>query len=278
MSRWLSSAAFTAVGLLMSVTVNVLAADVTPSTRPDLQGLSVRLCGNPAYPPVSWIAPDDRVQGVNAAVIRALLQPLGVKVDDLQNSNWRRCLKEVELGNVDIISGFRTEARQAYMSFLETPIVTESIYLYYPVDAPVPFFSWEDLSGLRVGVLMGDSFGDGPDEALRRYPELEQVSTQDQNLLKLADNRLDAVPMGKLSGQLQIASLGLQGKIGYTATDVSDYWYVGVSNRSPLHDWLPELNERLRQLLKSPALINSLLQRQQALYLESELRQQKGAP
>ncbi|MBJ7550313.1 substrate-binding periplasmic protein [Marinomonas ostreistagni] len=248
------------------------------SIRQPLQGLSVRICGTPAYPPVSWVSPNGQVQGVNAAVIRALLQPLGVQVDDQQNSNWRRCLKEVELGNVDIISGFRTEARQNFMTFLDTPVINESIYLYYPVDAPVSFSSWEDLAGLRVGVLMGDSFGDGPDEALRRYPVLEQVSTQNQNLLKLADKRLDAVPMGKLSGQLQIASLGLQGRIGYTATDVSDYWYVGVSNRSPLHAWLPELNERLRQILKSPALIRSLLQRQQALYLDSEQSQSKEAP
>lgn len=263
--------------LAVCVSTSLLAQD-TSSDRPSLQGLSVRICGTPAYPPVSWVAPDGQVQGVNADVIRALLQPLGVQVDDQQNSNWRRCLKEVELGNVDMISGFRTQARDVFMTFLDTPIINESIYLYYPVDAPVAFSSWEDLAGLRVGVLMGDSFGDGPDAALRHYPELEQVSTQDQNLLKLADKRLDAVPMGKLSGQLQIASLGLQGQIGYTATDVTDYWYVGVSHRSPLHAWLPELNARLRQLLESPSLINRLLQTQQALYLESEQRLSQESP
>ena len=114
-------------GLLLASTLVAAQDSQVVSPRPSLKGLSVRICGTPAYPPVSWVTPQGQVQGVNADVIRALLQPLGVKVDDQQNSNWRRCLKEVELGNVDMISGFRTQAREAFMTFLETPIINESI-------------------------------------------------------------------------------------------------------------------------------------------------------
>ena len=253
------------IGMLFTAS-NVLANEQTAAS---LEGLSVRICGTPAYPPVSWIAPNGRVEGVNAALIRALLLPLGVQVDDQQNSNWRRCLKEVELGNVDVISGFRNEERQQFVTFLDTPIINESIYLYYPIDSPFEFTRWEDLAGMRIGVMRGDSFGDGPDSALKTYPDLEWVSTQNQNLLKLAGGRLDAVPMGKLSGQLQTAALGLNGQVGYTATQVNDYWYVAISKKSPLVQWVPQLNQRLERLLRDSSIIPGLLKRQQALYLET---------
>lgn len=253
-----------------SLSVTTYANDLS-----DLKGMSVRLCGTPAYPPVSWVTPDGHVEGVNADIIRALFEPLGVIVDDLQNSNWHRCLKEVELGNVDVVSGFRNEARKQFVTYLDTPLISESIHMYYPIDSPITFESWSDMADWRIGVLMGDSFGDGPDEALKGFSHLEWVSTQDQNLLKLADGRLDAVPMGKLSGQLQIATLGLEGLLGDTPTNVTDFWYIAVSKKSPLMPWFDEINARLKQLVEQPDFIAGLLDQQQALYLQT-MQQKQG--
>ncbi|MBR7888796.1 transporter substrate-binding domain-containing protein [Marinomonas sp. A79] len=242
----------------------VAAADTSIET---LSTMTVRVCGNSAYPPVSWVNADQQADGVNVAVIKMLLEPLGVTVDTHQDSSWRRCLKEVELGNIDMMSGFKTEARQAFMTFLDAPVIRESIYLYFPIDNPLEFKGWDTLAGLRVGVLRGDSFGDEVDAALNAYPTLEYVSTQDQNLLKLADNRLDMVPMGKLSGQLDILRLGLQGKTGHIQTDVVDFWYLAISNRSPLLPWLPFLNERLTRLLDSPETVPELVERYRRIYI-----------
>ncbi|MCO4786424.1 substrate-binding periplasmic protein [Marinomonas atlantica] len=235
----------------------------------ELQGMTVRLCGTPAYPPVSWVTSSGRVEGVNAMLVRTLLNSFGVSVDDRQSSNWRRCLKEVELGNVDVMTGFRTEARTHYMVFLDTPLVKEDINLFYPASEPIEFNGWAGLSGKSIGVLMGDSFGDRTDAELAKYPRLEWVSSQDQNLLKLADRRLDAVPMGKRSGQLQIDVLGLAGQIDSVATDVSDYWYIAISKHSPLIKWLPELNSQLNVLLSDPKLIPLWMAQQRTMYLQS---------
>lgn len=245
-----------------------------------LSDLSVRLCGTTAYPPNSWVAPSGRVEGVNAMVVRALMAKLGVTVDDQQNSNWQRCLKEIELGNVDVLTGFRNEHRSQYMAYLDTPIIKEDINLFYPASQPIEFSGWEGLTGLRVGVLMGDSFGDRADAALSKYPSLEWVSSQHQNLLKLADHRLDVVPMGKLSGQLQIDALGLTGQIGSTGTDVSDYWYVAISKKSPLMQWYPELNQALTELLSDPAFVAQGVAQQRSLYLQtmSRIRLTKDMP
>lgn len=202
-------------------------------------------------------------------VVQRLLNSLGVQVDTRQNSNWRRCLKEVELGNVDVLTGFRNEERTHYMAFLDTPVIHEAIDLFFPIEQPVAFNGWQSLSGLRVGVLMGDSFGDRTDAALNEYPSLEWVSSQYQNLHKLVDNRIDVVPMGRLSGPLQIEVLGLTGEIASTSTDVSDYWYVGVSKKSPLIHFLPELNQALAQLLSDPSLIPQWVEQYRAMYLES---------
>lgn len=231
-----------------------------------LSGLTIKVCGTSAYPPVSWVNADEKVDGVNVAVIRMLLEPLGVTVDAHQNSNWRRCLKEVELGNVDMLSGFKTTKRQQFLTYLDAPVIRESIYLYYPIEHPLIFSDWKALADLRVGLLMGDSFGNEVDAALHEYPNLELVSTQDQNLFKLADNRLDVVPMGKLSGQLDVQRLGLEGKIGHTKTDVSDFWYLAISQKSPLIDWLPLLNKRLNRMLKKPDMVSELVERYRQIY------------
>lgn len=240
--------------------------DVTVPPLKGLAELTVTVCGNSAYPPVTWVNSQGQTDGVNVAVMRLLLEPLGVTLDTRQNSNWRRCLKEVELGNVDILSGFKTKRRQEFAIFLDAPVIRETIYLYYPIKQPLKFTDWTALSGLRVGVLMGDSFGTEVDAALQQYPRLEFVSTQDQNLLKLADNRLDVVPMGKLSGQLDLQRLGLKEQIGYTETDVNDFWYIAMSKHSLLVPWLPLLNQRLNYLLKDPDLVNKLVERYYQIY------------
>jgi polar amino acid transport system substrate-binding protein len=242
------------------------ALSVSHPPQNGLSGLTIKVCGNSAYPPVSWVNADEKIDGVNVAVIRMLLEPLGVKVDARQNSNWRRCLKEAELGNVDMLSGFKTSKRQQFLTYLDAPVIRESIYLYYPIEHPLVFTDWKSLASLRVGSLMGDSFGNKVDAALHEYPNLELVSTQDQNLLKLADNRLDVVPMGKLSGQLDVQRLGLEGKIGHTKTDVSDFWYLAISKKSPLVKWLPLLNQRLDRLLKDPGMVLELVERYHQIY------------
>ncbi|BDX01422.1 hypothetical protein MACH16_01700 [Marinomonas pontica] len=257
--RWVATLA-----IMASVSAPIL-ADMPPVTD-ELSGLTIRVCGNSAYPPVSWVNSHEEIDGVNVAVMRMLLEPLGVTIDAQQDSNWRRCLKEVELGNVDMLSGFKTDQRQTFMVYLDAPVIREVIYLYYPIKHPLVFSGWEDMAGLRVGVLMGDSFGNEVDAALHEYPSLEFVSTQDQNLLKLADNRLDVVPMGKLSGQLDVHRLGLEGKIGYTETDVSDFWYLAISKKSPLLKWLPFLNQRLNTLLQDPDTVAKLVSQYRQKY------------
>ncbi|WP_417551610.1 substrate-binding periplasmic protein [Marinomonas fungiae] len=263
-----------AVILALSLLLSNAAIWAAESQSPAAQAthLTVRLCGTTAYPPNSWIAPSGRVEGVNAMVVRTLMAKFGITVDDQQNSNWQRCLKEIELGNVDVLTGFRNEQRAQYMAYLDTPIVKEDINLFYPANQPVEFQGWESLTGLRVGVLMGDSFGDRADAALNQYLSLEWVSSQHQNLLKLADNRLDVVPMGRLSGQLQIDALGLTEKIGSTATDVSDYWYVGISKKSPLMQWYPELNRALAELLSDATFVSEGGRQQRDLYLQTMAR------
>ena len=254
------------LAVIVGISVSVPALAESSAELGRLSGSTVRVCGNNAYPPVTWINRDQQIDGINVAVIRHLLEPLGVTVDTYQDSNWRRCIKEVELGNVDILSGFKTDVRQQSMIYLEAPIIRESIYLYYPIEYPLKFEGWEALAGLRVGVLMGDSFGNEVDAALHQYPSLEFVSTQDQNLLKLADNRLDVVPMGGLAGQLDLRRLGLEDKIGYTETDVSDFWYLAVSKKSFLVKWLPLLNQRLNLFLKDPETIPKLVTQYHQIY------------
>jgi len=74
------------------------------------------------------------------------------------------------------------------------PLLVERIVVYSHAVRPVIFTSLTDLYGKRIGVLRGWSYGDAFDDARRgeRF-WVEEVSTDEQNFLKLESGRVDAV-------------------------------------------------------------------------------------
>lgn len=206
-------------------------------------------CGHPSYPPVSWHSQGELV-GLAPQVVRQLFAELGYEVRMRALGNWKRCLLEARQGRVDIVvAAYRTREREAWMGFTREALVADPIVLFVRRDKPMRFDSWNDLRGRTVGVLLGDSFGDRFDHFAAQHLNIEWVSSGEQNFIKLAQGRIDFMPVGLYSWKLQNSRFGYdQVIVQQPGQLVTEHYYIGVRRHPPLLALLPRLEQRLREL------------------------------
>ncbi|MGB1239593.1 MAG: substrate-binding periplasmic protein, partial [Pseudomonadales bacterium] len=148
-------------------------------------------CGHPEYPPVSWVD-NTTLVGVAPSVARHLFAELGYTLTLDTSGNWERCLQEVKAGNIDVVlAAYRTEARSEFLHYLDNYLVADPLSIFIRTADESEYRSLQDLSGKRVGLLLGDSFGDAVDQFLKQHTRREFVSKGAQNFAKLAYSRID---------------------------------------------------------------------------------------
>ncbi|WGY46633.1 transporter substrate-binding domain-containing protein [Vibrio sp. ABG19] len=210
-----------------------------------------RACGLPIYPPISWVD-NHQVKGVGAHLLQQLFQRFNLTLSFEQDFNWQRCLKEMELGHIDIATAmYKVAGRQNYNHYLSTPIVKEPIVLFYNRQHPQKFSQLSDLKDKTLGVILGDSYGDEMDDWIARHMQVDYVSSGEQNFAKLLRGRIDMMPLGRYGGQLQNERLGYQDIIVPLERPLTtDYWYIAIAKKSPLSAHLTELDQALQQITR----------------------------
>ena len=212
-------------------------------------------CGHPFYPPLSWQSRGELV-GLAPQVVQQLFEELGYEVRLLALGNWKRCLLEAKQGRVDIVvAAYRTRERLAWMDFTQAPLVADPILLFTRRDKPIRFRDWDDLRGLTVGLLLGDSFGERFDRFAEQHLNIERVSSGEQNFIKLAQGRIDFMPVGLYSWTLQNHRFGYDQLIVQQPGElVTEHYYIGVRRDPTLLTLLPRLDQRLRELAEDGTL------------------------
>ncbi len=230
---------------------------------------TLQACGHPFYPPVSWIS-EGQLTGLATAVTQALFSELGYRVQLNADSNWKRCLLEVEQGNADIVvAAYRIASREAYLSYSDEYLMTDAVTLFVNRNQPIRVDRLEDLRGKTAGLLLGDSFGDSFDQFVRQNSHIDYVSRGQQNFEKLALGRIDYMPLGQLSGRLQSQKLGFYEQIEpLTLVITTEYYYLAVGRNSGLQQHLPFINRRLREMHRDGT-IRQLTERFSQLYLDT---------
>lgn len=206
-------------------------------------------CGHPFYPPVSWVS-EGQLKGLAPQLTQQLFAELGYKVRLIADTNWKRCLREARLGNIDIVvAAYRIVSRESYLAFTDQYIIADEIRLFVNREATPEITGMDDLPGKTVGLLLGDSFGDRFDAFLQEHSHIEYVSRNQQNFSKLARQRIDFMPIGWRSGMLQTRKLGFENSIGPLSVKIgSEYYYLAISKAGELSKHLPYLNQRLQSL------------------------------
>lgn len=229
-----------------------------------LQAQLITACGHPDYPPVSWLETDSKqssssqdasrqepsLQGVAPSIAKHLFSQLGLSLAIDTRGNWERCLQEVKAGNIDVIVGaYKTQARSAYLDYSSTYTIADPLAIFVNQGDNSVYQSIQDLQGKRVGLLLGDSFGDNLDQFLMRSTQAEFVSKGRQNIAKLAHRHIDFMPLGINSGQLQIVKFGFQGQIKQTPIIIgTEHFFLAVGKHSQLQQHLGFISQRITAL------------------------------
>lgn len=229
---------------------------------------TLKACGHPFYPPVSWVS-DKQLTGLAPAVTQQLFAELGYSVKLRAGYNWKRCLLEVQQGNADIVvAAYRIPSREAYLKFSSQPVIADQVALFVNRKSPPLFDTLNDLQGKVAGLLLGDSFGESLDQFLLHHTRIEYVSRNQQNFEKLADQKIDFMPIGLLSGRLQSRKLGFHEQVMPLDYRVStEFYFLAVGKNSGLQQHLPFINRRLQEMHQNGT-INGLTDRYSLLYLD----------
>ena len=224
-------------------------------SRP-LQARPLIACGHPFYPPVSWVS-NGQLTGLAPKVTQQVFAELGHQVSLSAESNWKRCLLEVQQGNADIVvAAYRISSRERYLDYSSQHIISDTVTLFVNRKNPLHFQQWQDLRGKTAGLLLGDSFGDSFDRFVHLNSPIEYVSRGQQNFQKLALGRIDYMPLGQLSGQLQSRKLGLHEHItALQNTITTEYYYLAVGKNSGLQQYLPAIDRRLREMHRDGTIV-----------------------
>ncbi len=231
------------------ITLLLTALILAPVSQADTQRPVLTACGHPFYPPVSWVS-GGKLKGLAPQLTQQLFAELGYDVRLIADTNWKRCLLEARLGNIDIVvAAYRIASRESYLAFSDQYIIADEVRIFVNRNSDAPITGLKDLPGKTVGLLLGDSFGDRFDAFLQTNSHIEYVSRNQQNFSKLASQRIDFMPIGWRSGMLQTRKLGFEHTIMPLREKItSEYYYLALSKTGALSQHLPYINRRLEQL------------------------------
>ena len=110
----------------------------------------------------------------------------------LVQDDWGVIYDQTRGGKIDFSVGWlKSEARQKEVLF-STPIVYASNVFFHHKDLPFSWDSLEDLSGLRIGITKGYSYGESFREARKLFNlRVSEANTDLDNVRRLVDGKID---------------------------------------------------------------------------------------
>lgn len=232
------------------------------------------VCGHPGYPPFMW-ADADEIKGVGAEVLKIIFKESDIEVVPRAVGNWRRCLKEVEKGNIDgLVAAYITHERRQFAEFTETPLSDDPLAVFVWKGREFKFDDWNDLDDKKIGAILGGSMGQEFDDYLKTHKQVEYVSSREQNFIKLERGRIDAHLTGLYAGQMQAKKYGYEGKIVPLSTAINtEYLHVALSKKSRYLEYLPLIDAGIKRL-QADGTIKRLIEKYSDAYIEAEKNNQ----
>lgn len=115
---------------------------------------------------------------------------------------WRRALAYADEGLMGVGGVYKTRDRLEKYDFSDE-LFQEVIVIYTLRENRFEYNNISDLYGKKIGIIRGWSYGEEFDKAsLEELIKVEEVSTDEQNFLKLLNKRIDCLLTVKETGEL----------------------------------------------------------------------------
>ena len=129
--------------------------------------------------------------------------------------------------------------RSKYLIFSE-PLFNKTGYIYYLQNRsePIDWKTYEDLKGLKIGIVSGHNYGDEFNSAVKKFNlYTEPVNTVKQNFDKLLWGRIDGALCIEMTANQLLKDPAYSGKIVHSAKSYySKGYHIGFSKRSRARD------------------------------------------
>lgn len=144
------------------------------------------------YPPFNY-QENGTFKGVSFDVMKEAFHRMGVELKVSQYP-WARILQLIRDGEIDaIMTVYKSKEREEYMYFPEEA-VSEDVQTFYVKEGSKFFYTdKKSLTSIKLGIMRGYSYGDEFDQSIKKKEfRTEAVDSQEQNIKKLLNNRIDA--------------------------------------------------------------------------------------
>lgn len=169
--------------------------------------------GNPEYPPMLWHPEDDpgTLTGAVPALLREIVEPLGIDVVVRDQGSWARVLHMARLGEIDVVAGaFLTDERRTYLDYAQPPITWSPTTVWVARGKEFKYRYWSDLRGKLGSTLIGNSFGQDFDQFAENYLAIEGIRTIEQSFRMAKLGRVDYVLYEHLQGRTKLTKMGME--------------------------------------------------------------------
>lgn len=191
---------------------------------------------------------DGNFGGIDLDVAREVAKRAGFDIQ-IRPCTFKRCLKEMELGLLDMQSGIaKNDTRAAYMSYTNTPYHAVSVAFHVRRGEAGRLSRYEDLYNLRVGAVVASHYFErfNEDDQLEKF----EVASEELLLSMLAAGRIDAYVGTNPNAAYDIMRRGYKDEIveaEYSpGTEVPIYF--AISRKSDHLDLLPAVDQAIRDI------------------------------
>ena len=194
---------------------------------------------------------------VNEAFAR-MQQPVTLKLYP-----FARAMEMMKTGETDAIFAIvKTAERELFLDYPSEALIEQTATLFVRKNDPIQFQGdLQELRDYRFGIIRGATYGEKWKEAVSTgvISKIEMVTDYRQNVLKLADNRIDAMIGPRLTILYVAKELGQQDAIKELATIEIVPTYLTFS-KTRLAPAIKEQFERILKELKSDGTYDKIIQ------------------
>lgn len=213
------------------------------------QDRPIIVSGNIYSPPIMW-KKSGKIVGIGPKLVNLILPNLAPNYEIRDQGNWQEVQELTKAGAIDLLVGaYRNNERQQYLLFSE-PYFLEPVSIIIKKGHHLAFNSWDDLIGKKGVTPFGESYGQKFDNFLTAKLEIQRATIK-KCFTMLLNEEVDYLLIDFFKG-VNYSRMLRQGKqVRFLPRAVTvEKLHLAVAKSSPLAPKMPEIDARLKALVK----------------------------
>lgn len=206
------------------------------------QEKAIIISGHYDWKPVMW-QEGNEIVGLGPNVCESIFTEMGMKSTSKHVGSWEQVQQKARTGEIDVIVAlYKTEEREEYLYFSD-PYIVDPISVFVKEDNELVPQEKEDLLGKKGIVTIGDSYGQEIDDMITsKMLDVVEVNTPQEAFSMLIEEGAEYFLYSTYAGE----NHSFEG-IRDAGIIANQYFYIGVSKKSPAAKKLPEINRILEE-------------------------------